>query len=1281
MTGAEPFMPKVSAFLLGFGQKCIVAAIKKWKETSDQAAAAKSQKVLNEHELAKRVLARVEQRISASIQRIRLGPQQIEQILALDTSPSLKNEMAAQFLTARISADSIVELFLKQDPALEPLHNELHSLATAWLDAMDASVGEDGNLSRILNLRAFRAMRSDIESMGDGFAKAEVRDTQSEQRAEQRHAEQMSALAEVKAALGLRTISDGGLTVPDHLKSERQRRFDRARKELLFGSVAVAEREFLGLVEDLEVASVGVDPELLLRSCINIGSCLWEQNKHPEAFRWFDKAFALNPNDWRAKRCHAIVLMERDPNGALELFRAVRKERPDEVEHICNEATHLRNSGRVAEAVELLEQRRFDDGSYLATLALAYLSAGRHSDAEQVARDAFKQAPDSEVSRSVLAYTIGFPVIQLRMRGERSGFVPTDEEHELLLEAIKLAEDAAAVLRCRGRSYPLIEVLTNLTAFYAAAGRCDLAIKTAREALTFKPDDPATLTNLWCSQMRQRAFDDAADTANKIALVGDPVEGWERRGESLILADKSQSVLDAWETVKSDPRFTDSIAALSLVARAYSARHRTADGLRFLDEALTRHPSNPRLLSERGLLMESVGKIEEARTDLANAEKAASLEDRGQVLLDHAMFLYRRRDWQGAAERFRQLGAESTQNPLFANHLICLFNQGDYQQSVTLAEVAIKKGLEFTEDYYVIAARCHHFCDNLPRAKELLDVLVAHGTSRELEHRKLLAWTYWRLDELPEAYDVLVKGLKLRKDDMDALVLLSAVCTALGKHDEALEHASRAAEAAPANVRAHVALVSAAFACPQDFKADQKHLDAHFRSLAFLQKHESGILRAIPVEPDLHSILELVKARSTRVRKLEEYYHSHKLPMGFFARQVGCSPFHLWAALLGHRKLRVRIAFGNTEEQESEVLAAQTTENISIDLFALFTLRHLKVLDLAPKIFRRIYAHSSLLDAVVEDIRDIQRHPEQGTIAYVDGKFVREQNTVEHSRQVAVFLGDIRDFLKSQSVTLTGLLPDALKNDQRQTLAEKCGISSIAPILVAKENATACYSDDAVVRAIARLDSRTPSFCTQAFLRAARGRGMLSPTEYQDAVIRLIESNYVFISEDAGVLHRAYERASGRFSPLATTIIHRVHDPQYNAQSCLPLLAEFSAHAWLNKSPDGAESREDWIAEVWRAISKARNAEALLYEFIGKLAVVCSAQPGGFAGIVNFGIVHVTELKRYREGLFAIMQEAIQTMARLASGGLPPWASPSPDWRRHGRVNLILKRQGFLGFR
>ena len=561
----------------------------------------------------------------------------------------------------------------------------------------------------------------------------------------------------------------------------------------------------------------------------------------------------------------------------------------------------------------------------------------------------------------------------------------------------------------------------------------------------------------------------------------------------------------------------------------------------------------------------------------------------------------------------------------------------------------------------------------------LLDLLVGRGTSRELEHRKLLAQVYWRMDELAQGYDVLVKALKLQPSDLDSLILMSAVCLILKKFDEAFSYGLQATTVAPNDVRAHAALVSVAFSCPQGFKPDQKFLDAHFRSLQFLQQHESGILRAIPAEPDFHSFFEMVKNRALEVRKLENYYRSHKLPMGFFANLAGHSIFHTWAAFLNKSKLQVRIAFGDSHEQQSEVSAVRGTDSIAIDLFALLTLQHLKLLNLLPKMFRRIYVHPSLLDAVVLDLREIEKHPVRGSIAYVDGKFVHNERTPEQTQVIQSFLAEIRDFLKSPAVTLIGLLPETLSSGHAKLYVQNGGLVSVAPLLVAKEQAVTFFSDDAILRAVGRFENRVPSFCTQAFLRVAKEKKFITQAEYQDAIIKLLESNYTFISEDAGTLCRVYDNANGCITSLGSTLISRVSNPQYDARSCLILLAEFAVYVWCKKEPQGANSREEWIAKIWEAIAKTKNVEFLI-EFVGNLSSFCSTKPAVFSGLMLYSISSVPALRGYRKLLFDAMQQAILTVSRLAPEICSLWTSLSADWRWQGRVNRLLERQLFLKF-
>jgi len=717
---------------------------------------------------------------------------------------------------------------------------------------------------------------------------------------------------------------------------------------------------------------------------------------------------------------------------------------------------------------------------------------------------------------------------------------------------------------------------------------------------------------------------------------------------------------------------------LAVVARAMSASHKTKEAVALLDESICRLTDSTRLRLERGLILEDLGKIPDATMDLEAAEAQAQSHGShlGQVLVDCAMFRYRRGDWKGAGERLARLGAASTHHPLFDKYLTCLFNDGEYRRCLALCESAIASTPDVNEEHYALAARCCHFSDNLPRSRELLNKLVSRSGPREHENRKLLGWVYWRLDELEEAHDVLAKANVLKPRDCEVLILLSAVSTALKQHGEALNFACDAVDSAPNDLRSHAAMVRAAFSCPRDTRIEKRHLDSHFRSLAFLQRHEAKIVQTIPIEEDFRSILKLLKKRSQYVRRVEQHFHNKRLPIGWFANRLGRSEYTIWAALLRHPS-GIRMATGTTAEQHNEQIAASPGGPVSVDLFGLLTLRFLNFLTLLPRLFSGIYVHASHLDEVLEEIRDLERNPKQGSICSVDGRIVMHERTPEEVAELTQFLLGIRDFLKSDAVTLTGLDPQAMGGDTIKVLVENCGIVSIAPLLIAKDKGAALYSDDVVVRNLGQMDTKLPNFCSQALLRVAVARGLITAAEYQDAIIKLIENNYQFVSEDAGTIRRAYERADGQVTPLSLTLINRVNDRKWDARSCLPLLADFAIFVWRSSARPGADPREKWMAAIWEAVAKADKAEDLLMGLSTHLAVLLVAQPDTYFGIVGWAARHAFSFQAHRDVLRFTMEQSVTPAIALAESMYPGWPTLAQEWRLHARLFQVLRSQAY----
>jgi len=276
------------------------------------------------------------------------------------------------------------------------------------------------------------------------------------------------------------------------------------------------------------------------------------------------------------------------------------------------------------------------------------------------------------------------------------------------------------------------------------------------------------------------------------------------------------------------------------------------------------------------------------------------------------------------------------------------------------------------------------------------------------------------------------------------------------------------------------------------------------------------------------------------------------------------------------------------------------------------------------------------------------------------------------------FLTAIRNFLKSKPVELVGVLPETMNAGRSKELVDVCGMASFAPLLVAREKSVAIFSDDGYIKAIGELDGHTPGFCSQALLRVAVQKNLISATEYQDAVIKLLKSNYAFISEDASILKRCYQLEMGRITPFTLSLLNRVNDRQYDTRSCLPLVGEFAVYLWRNQGPIGANTREEWLREMWLSFLKSKDADAIILEFVAYLAVACPAHPAVFFGIINHALFQVPFDQVQRIAFFNIVRGTIPTMVRISRELYPFWVGLPKEWLMHQRINDILDRQGFL---
>lgn len=325
-----------------------------------------------------------------------------------------------------------------------------------------------------------------------------------------------------------------------------------------------------------------------------------------------------------------------------------------------------------------------------------------------------------------------------------------------------------------------------------------------------------------------------------------------------------------------------------------------------------------------------------------------------------------------------------------------------------------------------------------------------------------------------------------------------------------------------------------------------------------------------------------------------------------------------------------------------------------------------------PRCYNRIYVHASILDEIVAHRRHLESHAPCGTIASVNGQLFHSDIERGEIEQTKSLLFELQSFLKGPSVSLVGFIPFDDNEQRREKFDSVCGMATVSAIYVARERGAALYADDLTILEIANSEFSVTGFGTQGFLRSAVGRGLLSGVQYDDAVLRLFEWHYHFVSEGAETLIRGYEKTKGQITPLMERLIRRTEKGQCQVETSAGILARFLAFVWrsgsLRKDP-----REKWAELVWKSLLGAHPSDEVLVHFTSELGLQLAALPECFMAVMATGVKNA-QSPAVAEALvhFACCLGQAAAVRRPTTGnfyiaGCPNWLKQERAFRRRIR--------------
>lgn len=317
-------------------------------------------------------------------------------------------------------------------------------------------------------------------------------------------------------------------------------------------------------------------------------------------------------------------------------------------------------------------------------------------------------------------------------------------------------------------------------------------------------------------------------------------------------------------------------------------------------------------------------------------------------------------------------------------------------------------------------------------------------------------------------------------------------------------------------------------------------------------------------DDDFTKILFSIDERDKWVSEKEAIYREHKFPLSTLAKTIDTSLIYVWNSMISSSSGYIFAQAENLNNQKQEVGVLAYSDNVVLDLTALLTLGHLKLLDKLADFFENIYVARPILDELNDVIDgDLTKRKMKGVSWKENGYYNYKEVTEQDLDKWYNFLGNIRDFVKSKTKVVAVRKILEIGKDEYEKFSDILGEEAIASILVTSEYRSLLYSDDFSLRLIAQ-KWKVKSVCSQSMLIAIRTyQDALTKEEYYKSIKLLILWNYYFIFVNTPFLMWLLKEESMSITNEVQKVFQRLEGNNHQEDGAIIIFAELIKELWL----------------------------------------------------------------------------------------------------------------------
>lgn len=1042
--------------------------------------------------------------------------------------------------------------------------------------------------------------------------------------------------------------------------------FDKGKKLLEKGRPTAALEFFLEVDKGLAEQTAPDAILLRARALGNVGHCYQRMGQLKRAVAFFRDGHRLAPTLIRLRVNLAIADLtdgrtEEGENG----LRALLAEKPDEPDVLELLAESLSRRNALQEAVELMTAHPRKSENYFCILSTIYGKMGQQAKALETARQGIAAVPDADYAEFCAGVVIAEEVLGAedgsRDRFKRESVTRLREAESHLLRAVELARKEENPLTLR-------LYLTNLSAVYGSLNKREKALQAAEEARTLGELNHQALVNVFAAQLGMHKTKEAVETARALREFEPMTEALAREMHVYLLADRYDDMIAAYdEAALLDPKLLDDAQIVALRIHAQRMRPDAPGARLALDAALARLGRTFPLVLEEANLLADEKDFAGAERSFLEAERLGTGRDRFVGRVQCGLFLNRRERFAESLHRLVAPDEEPLVSGVLVEYLVALTGLNRLGEVATIGKEAIKVR-PFKEAVWGMTASALKQLNRLKEAEAIYRDMVHHDPS-ERNHLELAGVCFRQRNGLAQAITVLESGRSRYPKSFLIHANLSGLYFASKQYRKAFDAAKSAREIEPERKEGHAAMLRILAAGERIQLTEPEKLLLQ----ESIDKGEGIIKFEMAVQADgqldLSAIVAALKEQHQHIEELMKMYREKRLPLTVLSRLLNRELIDTWFGITHSSQHRLYCASGTTEEQEAEQALALKAEEVAIDATALIGLQALGHLQILPKLFKRVLVAASTYDKFVEEVRQLEAFAvSPGTLGLADGQLrMSETGEVYHQAKLEI-LKSIIAFLESDAVCIEGMDEVAWTAWQQLAKVEAFDEWMLAPAFLAKSKNCAYYCDEVAMRMIVAQREKVSGFGTQALLRVAGVRNVISYEAYNEAIMKLIGLNYDFISVSLDIILTHLRATKFAKTELITKSFRQLEASNYTDVHSVRILGGLAANLWFYTSDETVPSRREWIDLCVASLNAAKNRVVSLTQFISATIAPLIDFPEALSALY----LHLTEhpgLTPDERQLVAVLSERIFELIPSEAKGLTARAQSA--WERLLRLKRL----------